>query len=536
MNPQPTKPLHTLSKSAKWQLLLTVIVFLLGPSLVSAAEFFDFYQPVQPPRDIQVMVHRGVISAAPENTIPAFQTAVELGFEWIEIDVRLTSDGQHVLLHDHRLDRTTNGSGPVHENTAAEIKQLDAGSWFAERFKGEKVPTLKEALAFCKNKVNVYLDCKSVNPELLVQEIRETEMQDQVVVFDSPDKLQQINRLSNNTIPVMPSINGKLDPGYWIDLLHPAVVEIHAELITKELVQTFHDAGVIVQAQVLGNRDKPEVWRACMDMDVDWYQTDQPELVLAEYVQRRIGDKQRVKVSAHRGENVLAPENTLPAYIKAIDQGVDFIEIDTRTTKDGQIVSIHDSDVDRTTDGKGKVRSLTLEEIQKLSAGAWFGAPYAEERVPTLETICSLVTSHHGPNGRVALYVDMKDADPEQVVKILHQYALIQTAVFYGSPQELQPLRKFAPDAKLMPGFGNPDDLQSLAENVKPYALDTRWTILSKDLIQNAHGFGIKIFSDAMNVNDDFDAFLDAMDWGIDTIQTDRISRVFRAIDLKLNQ
>ncbi|MDJ0949641.1 MAG: glycerophosphodiester phosphodiesterase family protein [Alphaproteobacteria bacterium] len=91
--------------------------------------------------------HRGAAAHAPENTLAGLRAAAELGVDWVEFDVRLTADDALVLVHDDKLDRTTNGSGRVRAAMLAEIRSLDAGAWFGADFAGEAVPTLDEALA-----------------------------------------------------------------------------------------------------------------------------------------------------------------------------------------------------------------------------------------------------------------------------------------------------------------------------------------------------------------------------------------------------
>jgi len=94
-----------------------------------------------------ILAHRGASAFAPENTLRAIEVAAERGATWIETDVRLTLDGQLVMIHDETLSRTTNGSGFVSEHTLAQIRTLDAGAWFGPEFKGLQVPTLVEYLA-----------------------------------------------------------------------------------------------------------------------------------------------------------------------------------------------------------------------------------------------------------------------------------------------------------------------------------------------------------------------------------------------------
>ena len=94
----------------------------------------------------EIMAHRGSRINRPENTLAAFEEAVRVGADGIELDVHLSQDGQVVVLHDETLDRTTDGSGFVHEWTLADLQQLDAGSWFDPAFSGQKIPSLAEVL------------------------------------------------------------------------------------------------------------------------------------------------------------------------------------------------------------------------------------------------------------------------------------------------------------------------------------------------------------------------------------------------------
>lgn len=105
--------------------------------------------------------HRGAMKFAPENTLAAFDKAIEMGARAIEMDVRMTADGHFIIMHDARVDRTTNGAGYVAKMTLAEIKALDAGSWFGEAFTGERAPTLIEALRHLKGRAAIDIDFKA---------------------------------------------------------------------------------------------------------------------------------------------------------------------------------------------------------------------------------------------------------------------------------------------------------------------------------------------------------------------------------------
>ncbi len=94
----------------------------------------------------KIIGHRGACGYAPENTLKSIKTAADMGCTWVELDVKLTKDDVAIIFHDDELDRTTNGSGLVMNATYEEIKQLEAGSWFADSFAGIKIPTLEETL------------------------------------------------------------------------------------------------------------------------------------------------------------------------------------------------------------------------------------------------------------------------------------------------------------------------------------------------------------------------------------------------------
>jgi glycerophosphoryl diester phosphodiesterase len=107
---------------------------------------------------IVVAAHRGLKSEYPENTLLAFQKALELGVDMLEFDLRLSKDGVIMVIHDETLDRTTNSSGPVSDYTWAELKQLDAGGWFGPTFEGLKIPTLEELCSLLTSYPDVLLN------------------------------------------------------------------------------------------------------------------------------------------------------------------------------------------------------------------------------------------------------------------------------------------------------------------------------------------------------------------------------------------
>ncbi len=108
-----------------------------------------------------VVAHRGFSGKAPENTIAAFTMALEAGVSMIELDVQVSKDNHVVVIHDPTIDRTTDGEGKVSELTLAELKKLDAGSWFHVKYKDERIPTLVEALELIAPNALINIELKS---------------------------------------------------------------------------------------------------------------------------------------------------------------------------------------------------------------------------------------------------------------------------------------------------------------------------------------------------------------------------------------
>ncbi|GAB4023928.1 glycerophosphodiester phosphodiesterase [Spirosoma koreense] len=249
------------------------------------------------------------------------------------------------------------------------------------------------------------------------------------------------------------------------------------------------------------------------------------------YFREHLARHHRPGVSAHRGSSETAPENTLATFRAVLALQVDYIEIDVRTTKDGQLVILHDGSLNRTTNGAGPVNAQPLSELNKLSAGKGFPDSFQQERIPTLEDVCRLLANwnaHH--SAKTNLYVDCKDVAPEPLINNLITYDLLKDAVFYGSDQTLLALQQIAPTAKLMPALKKPEDLADKIARLHPYAFDVSWPFLTKPIVDQIHQHGVKVFSDLLDEADLPDQYLKAALIGVDVIQTDHVLKVYRTL------
>jgi glycerophosphoryl diester phosphodiesterase len=487
---------------------------------------FPFFAPVEPPRSFEVMVHRGASAQAPENTQPALEHCIEDGLAWVEVDVRLTRDGEHVLAHDERWVDGAGRAWLVRACSLEELSRLDLGSSFSPRYAGVAPLSLKRCLALAKGRLNLALDCKAVDPAQLAREILEAQMERQVVVYDQLEPLRQVGAASRGQVALMAKWRPGVGGPEWASTHHLAAVEIDAPDLTAEVARAFRARAVKVQAKCLGDWDQPSSWDRALAAGADWIQTDLPEEVLARALWRRLPHRP-VRFSLHRGAGRYAPENTLPAFTKAVRLGADFVELDVRASHDGQYFLLHDSRLDRTTDGTGPIAESLASVVRGLSAGAKFGRRYAEVRVPSLDDFLAAVP------GPVELYVDAKAIPAEALVVALERHQAVERAVVYQSPDYLARLKALRPGIRRLPPLRRAEELDALVAQLEPYAVDADWGILSRELIERCHERGVRVFSDALGEHERLDDYRQAIRWGIDLIQTDHPLRLMRAIELE---
>jgi glycerophosphoryl diester phosphodiesterase len=255
-------------------------------------------------------------------------------------------------------------------------------------------------------------------------------------------------------------------------------------------------------------------------------------IVLIGYILFSFTANAQTAISAHRGSSLVAPENTMATFKAVLAMPVSFIEIDVRTSKDGQLVILHDGKLDRTTSGSGPIQNLTLAELKQLSAGKGFDEQFKDERIPTLKEVGQLIRDWNASHSKkVNLYVDCKDVAPTKLVEELAEFGVLSDAVFYGSDGFLLALKQVSPKAKLMPSLKNAEELAAKIEKLHPYAFDVRWPSLTKELVKQIHDSGIQVFSDALGFFENAEQYKKAAQMGIDVIQTDYVLKVNQAIN-----
>ena len=228
---------------------------------------------------IVAIAHRGEHLHHPENTIPAFQAAIDAGADYFEADIRTTSDGKLVIMHDDTADRTTNGSGPVSNMTFDQVRALDAGAKFSREFAGTRVPTFDEILDLAHGKIGIYVDTKEADPLQLVQTIERHDMQNHVVIYGDPFLLYEIHKI-RPTWKVMPEAVNADFAAYMASRLALQVLAFDAADFNPTTIQIAHKANALVYVDRLGSADNPEAWSKAIEMGANGIQSNRPaELV-----------------------------------------------------------------------------------------------------------------------------------------------------------------------------------------------------------------------------------------------------------------
>jgi glycerophosphoryl diester phosphodiesterase len=241
--------------------------------------------------------------------------------------------------------------------------------------------------------------------------------------------------------------------------------------------------------------------------------------------------KSTLQISAHRGNASSAPENTLAAFKNALKAGAHFIEVDVRTTKDGILMIMHDANLERTTNGKGAFKLYDAKYLKTLSAGKGYSDSFENEKIPTLEESCQLIYEWNLTHkAKTFFYIDAKDVEPKPLLSILKKYNLEANSVFYGTDDFLHRLKMEFEGAKLLPALKNPNEIIEKFNKLKPFAFDASWLSLTKEMVDEIHRLGVKVFTDLLGPLDTEINYMKARDMGLDLIQTDRILAVQKIV------
>ena len=255
-----------------------------------------------------VTFHRGDCTVAPENTIPAFRSAILKGGDRIELDVQMSKDGIPVVTHDTNLKRCTGKNAKVYDLTLAQIKLLDAGSWFSSRFTGTRIPTLEEVLRLCQGRIGLNVEIKPsyATPALEAETVRLLrnygfDASNCVITSQSYECLCKVKELA----PDFPTgYILALGVGNYYDLPAADFFSVENTFITSGMVNAVHLRGKTVSAWTI---DRESDASHMLELGVDDLITDKPDMVRSLLAQNAKTDEELLSLRDLL-ERLLKPE------------------------------------------------------------------------------------------------------------------------------------------------------------------------------------------------------------------------------------
>jgi glycerophosphoryl diester phosphodiesterase len=233
---------------------------------------------------VLVIAHRGASGHAPENTLAAFKRAIALGAAFIETDLQLSRDSRFVAIHDDTVNRTTNGQGKVHDLSLADLRRLDAGSWFGSEFTGERIPTLEEILEFSKkHDVVFYLELKPAGSwggeHALIGALRESEEIARTVVISFDAAILESLRKVEPTLMTGLLFDGQIDrPVERAVEIGARQLAVRGNLVTPALLAEARKKDLQVVCWTVNH---PAHMRMLIEAGVDGIMSDYPDRVVS---------------------------------------------------------------------------------------------------------------------------------------------------------------------------------------------------------------------------------------------------------------
>lgn len=266
------------NKRGIWTLLMffsLVIYIIINDDYLHNFRLRTGYNPEG--RRTEIFAHRGNSYTAPENTLAALKSAIEERADGAEIDVRMTKDGEIILMHDRSLARTAGISKLVSQVEYAQLANIDVGTWFSPAFRGEKIPNLMEALELCKGKLTLMIEVKGEqNQEInitqkVVENIEEMGMDQNVIIASfNLNVLKEVKRLNNTiaTCLILRFAYGNIDEMEYVDMF-----SIESRFLQKGVLQSIRNSDKALAVWTVNESRKLASFR---DMGIDAVITDRP--------------------------------------------------------------------------------------------------------------------------------------------------------------------------------------------------------------------------------------------------------------------
>ena len=281
------KKMQNYLEKINFLLKISIIIIILQITLFSQNRVImesDSTNFLRSPRNgsTYVVAHRGAHNGIPENTIAAYQKAIDLGCDFVEIDIRKTKDGRFVSVHNSTIDAYTEGAvtGKVGDFTLAELKNLNIGKRVGPEWENERIPTFEEILGVCKGKIGIYLDLKEADVKAQVEIIRNYGMEESIIWYIGGSRINTIKEViqySPKTFP-MPDPGPKENISKIVAKVHPKVIATDMGELNEEYMRTAKKYNV----KVIVDEDEgtEEEWDKILKWGTDGIQTNDPEALI----------------------------------------------------------------------------------------------------------------------------------------------------------------------------------------------------------------------------------------------------------------
>ncbi|WP_172292149.1 glycerophosphodiester phosphodiesterase family protein [Pseudoruegeria sp. HB172150] len=470
--------------------------------------------PARPDGRPLCIAHRGASAHAKEGTRDAFVFAADLGSDMWEVDIWLTADGRPVVSHDPIVTAVDGRSVRIANLTLSALAE-----------NCPDLPTLAQIVRLAGERDQaLYLDLKARGagpPSVAVLESDGFEPA-ALGAFDDAEARALVE--GGCPWPVTVLVRLGEDPFLRADATGADIIHLCWEhggdrpqdLVTPELIAEAQRRSLGI---AIWHEERAEVLADLVKLPVLGICTDNPERLGGFHVL----PERRIEVVCHRGINHIAPENTMAAARLTYDMGCDWLELDVRQTRDGEIVVIHDASVDRTSDGTGAVANMTFAEIRALDAGTWKAPHWVGERVPSLGEAIALCQSL----GR-KMYIENKSVPAAALLDFVRERGFLQDCFFWSPDAELlREMRRLEPAANIKSNIEHHDGFEDMCSSLSPQICEIQvdtWEVQAP--LCRAHGIRPML----QYFGDDPAVFRRIAQWQPEMINLDRADLLLAAL------
>ena len=275
-------------------LFILIILFVLYILTSLSPIFYSTPKPMDS-RNYTITGHRGAGALAPENTLSAIKKGLKYDVDRIEVDVHQTKDGKVVIMHDRTIDRTTNGSGLIKDYTYDELLKFDAGGWFSDKYKNEKIPLLEDAIKLIDGQVDFVIELKDGDEyypgivENVIDIIKRNHATKWCIIHSFRTHiLEQIHQIEPDItlhklfigkltfLPIM--VSAGFMPEYYSFDAHPYITEysLNYQFANRRIIKLIHDNGKKVNVWTIDDKEKYDKLK---NLGVDGFITNSPDKI-----------------------------------------------------------------------------------------------------------------------------------------------------------------------------------------------------------------------------------------------------------------